>query len=125
MAKFVKGQSGNPNGRPNGTPNKRSLTTAAVEKYNSDNGGDALTEIMKSLIDLAKEGDIQAAKLLLDRIEPGYKPQSKPIDIDTELHSEPYQRANQILNLTTQGMISLEACKELLAGVSVLMKVKE
>ena len=50
---------------------------------------------------------------------------SKPIDIETELHSEPYQRADQILNLTTQGHITLEACKELLAGVAVLMKVKE
>ena len=125
MAKFIKGQSGNPNGRTKGTLNKRSLTATAIAQYNEKYDGDALADILGKMIDMAKDGDIQAAKLLLERTEPGYKPQSKPIDIEDELHSEPYKRANQILNLTTQGSITLEACKELLAGVAVLMKVKE
>ena len=125
MAKFIKGKSGNPNGRTKGTPNKRSLTAKAIDKYNETNSGNAIIEILGKMIDMAKEGDIQAAKLLLERTEPGYKPQSKPIGIETELHSEPYQRADQILNLTTQGHITLEACKELLSGISVLMKAKE
>ena len=125
MAKYIKGQSGNPDGRTKGIPNKRSLTAKAIAQYNKTNSGDAIAEILGKMIEMAKEGDIQAAKLLLERTEPSYKPQSKPIDIETELHSEPYNRADQILNLTTQGLISLEACKELLSGISVLMKAKE
>ena len=125
MAKFIKGQSGNPRGRKKGSPNKRSITATAIAQYNKKHDGDAIAEIFEKMIDMAKDGDFQAARLLLERTEPGYKPQSKPIDIETELHSEPYQRADQILNLTTQGHITLEACKELLAGVAVLMKVKE
>jgi hypothetical protein len=58
---FQKGQSGNPLGRPPGTRNKR---TIAAEKL-FDEDAEALTRIA---IDLAKEGDIAALRLCMDRI---------------------------------------------------------
>ena len=60
---FQKGQSGNPNGRPPGTRNKR---TIAAEKL-FDEDAEALTRIA---IDLAKEGDMAALRLCMDRVCP-------------------------------------------------------
>ena len=60
---FQKGQSGNPNGRPPGTRNRR---TIAAEKL-FDEDAEALTRIA---IDLAKEGDMAALRLCMDRVCP-------------------------------------------------------
>jgi hypothetical protein len=58
---FQKGQSGNPLGRPLGSRNKR---TIAAEKL-FDEDAEALTRVA---IDLAKEGDMAALRLCMDRI---------------------------------------------------------
>ena len=60
---FQKGQSGNPSGRPPGTRNRR---TIAAEKL-FDEDAEALTRIA---IDLAKEGDMAALRLCMDRVCP-------------------------------------------------------
>ena len=58
---FQKGQSGNPLGRPLGSRNRR---TIAAEKL-FDEDAEALTRVA---IDLAKEGDMAALRLCMDRI---------------------------------------------------------
>lgn len=59
--RFEKGVSGNPKGRPKGARNK---TTVILEKMLSDDGAD----VMRSVIEAAKKGDMTAARLVLDRI---------------------------------------------------------
>jgi hypothetical protein len=63
---FRPGQSGNPAGKPKGARNK---TTLAIEAL-LDGEGEALT---KKAIELAKNGDMQALKLCMDRIAPPRK----------------------------------------------------
>ena len=58
---FEKGESGNPAGRARGSRNKR---TIAAEKL-FDEDAEALTRVA---IDLAKEGDMAALRLCMDRI---------------------------------------------------------
>ena len=70
---FQKGKSGNPTGKKPGT---RHRATLAVEKL-LDGEGEALT---RKAIELAKDGDLTAIKLCLDRICPPRK--SRPINID-------------------------------------------
>ena len=64
--KFKKGQSGNPSGKPKGARNKTSLM---CEKLMA---GDA-EDVAMAVIDQAKNGDMQAAKLILDRLVPARK----------------------------------------------------
>ena len=69
---FKKGQSGNPAGKPVGAVSKQTKLRRSIEKD--------VPEILAAMVAQAKSGDIQAAKLLLDRTLPSLKPQ------DTTIH---------------------------------------
>lgn len=64
--KFKKGQSGNPNGRPKGAKNKSTVLNEIL----SDRDKDA---IIAKVVERAKDGDIQAIKIVMDRIFPSLK----------------------------------------------------
>lgn len=70
---FESGKSGNPNGRPKGSRNKVTLAALALL-------GDEAEEITRVLIEKAKEGDMAAIKLAMDRICPPSK--DVPISFD-------------------------------------------
>lgn len=72
MAKFKRGQSGNPGGRPRGSA---TVTIRALSDFVTD---DDMREVFASVVGAAKSGDIQAAALLLDRTIPKLKPQGSP-----------------------------------------------
>ena len=69
---FIRGRSGNPSGRPRGIRNKSAQLVEALL------AGDA-EEISISVIHAAKNGDMTAARLVLDRILPTRK--DSPINI--------------------------------------------
>ena len=57
------GQSGNPKGRPRGSRNRITLVALAA----MEEGADA---IARKVVDMAKEGDISAAQLVIERLVP-------------------------------------------------------
>jgi len=63
MAKFQKGQSGNPSGKPKGTRNK---ITVLFERLLDENA----QPLIEKAIELAKAGDVPSLRLLIDRIAP-------------------------------------------------------
>jgi hypothetical protein len=71
--KFKKGRSGNPKGKPRGARNKATLAAEAL----LDGEVEAIT---RKAIERAKEGDMAAIRLCLERILPAVK--SRPIEID-------------------------------------------
>jgi len=122
---FKKGKSGNPKGRPKGSTNKRGIVAQAFEQYKLDNNVDAKDALITSLINQALGGDTAAAKILIERIEPAFRPVSRVIDIDARMPKDLVKKAEKMLSLALNGSIAADEAKLLLSGLSDLMKVKE
>lgn len=65
-SKFKPGQSGNPNGRPQGSRNKATLAMESLMEADAD-------AITRKCIEKAKEGDMAAIRLCMDRLYPPRK----------------------------------------------------
>jgi hypothetical protein len=71
MAKFQKGQSGNPNGRPRGARNKKTLLMEALVEGKAE-------AIVEKAVEMATNGDSTLIRLCLDRIWPARKERCVP-----------------------------------------------
>lgn len=69
--RFKPGVSGNPKGRTKGSKDWRSQHKAFLQEE--------LPHLLKTVIEQAKSGDMQAMKLVLDRILPALKPEPRDI----------------------------------------------
>lgn len=67
--KFQKGKSGNPAGRPKGRQGK---ATELAKKFQGALENDAM-EVIQAILNKAKDGDMTAAKMVLDRLIPPKK----------------------------------------------------
>ena len=111
------GQSGNPAGRK-ANPLAERFRKAVEPK---------LPAIITAMIDAAANGDVQAAKLLLDRAIPTLKPvpRAEPFPISGQSLTD---RAESILNAVASGMLTPMEGKGLidsLIGISKLIEADE
>jgi ribosomal protein L17 len=81
---FKKGQSGNPAGAPKRPRIFTQSLLTALKQTDADNV-EAIQRIADKLVDLAKDGDVQAIKEIADRVE-GKVPQAVVGDPDNPLH---------------------------------------
>ena len=99
---FQKGESGNRNGRPVGALNKRTQTLRLLIE------GDA-PDLVKKVIDKAREGDMQALKLCLERILPPVK--DTPINVELpgigKSVSSILAFSRELINVVIRGEITL------------------
>jgi hypothetical protein len=63
------GQSGNPAGKPKGARHFSTLIRDAITKVAEDTGTRDDEEIVKALVRKAKEGDLKAVDMVLDRVD--------------------------------------------------------
>jgi hypothetical protein len=70
---FQKGQSGNPAGKPKGVRNRATLM---AEKLMQDDA----EQVVRAVVEKAKQGDMTAARLIIERIAPVRK--GRPITLD-------------------------------------------
>lgn len=71
-ASWKPGQSGNPKGRPKGSKNAATLLAIAAMEGE-------LTAVVRKVLEAAKNGDMAAARLVIDKLVPAAK--DRPIDI--------------------------------------------
>lgn len=112
--KFQPGQSGNPNGRP------KDKTPATLLRKSI---ADEMPDILKTLVNLAKTGDVQAAKVLLDRICPPLKPQALPIALP--VNGELSEQGGEIIKATLAGHIPPDIGSQLITALANQAKLIE
>ena len=100
QGKFSKGRSGNPLGRPRGTRNK--ATIAAEALFEGEIEG-----ICRKAIEEAKRGNIQAIKLVLDRILPPKKETSIFINLPpVKTSSDILEAIHRVAQAVSRGELS-------------------
>lgn len=100
QGKFRKGYSGNPIGRPRGARNKATITAEAL--FEGEIEG-----ICRKAIEEAKQGNIQAIKLIIDRILPPKKEASISIELPVmKVGSDILEAVHQVTIAVCRGKIT-------------------
>jgi len=109
------GQTGNPKGRPPGiseiTKLRKSLMTDAPD-------------ILAGLVTAAKAGDLQAARLILERVLPPVKPMEQAIELDLTGDTLTAQ-GRAVLSAVSAGALPPGQGGQLIAAISALARVAE
>lgn len=113
MSKFEKGKSGNAKGRP------KSMTATLLRQAINDD----MPDILNKLIDLAKGGDVQAIKLVLERVCPALKPQAVPISLP--FVESLAGQGNEIIRATMSGQIPPDIGSQLISALANQAKIIE
>lgn len=109
------GQSGNPQGRRPGTGEVQRLRQE-IEAH--------IPSIVARLVDRAKEGDVAAARLLLERAVPPLKPVEAPQPFRIP-DGGPAEQARTIVALTASGEVSIDQGARLIASLGTLVRLLE
>lgn len=109
---FAKGQTGNPGGRPGNLANLRAKLTAGSD------------EIATVVLKAAKGGDMQACRLILERIVPALKPITEPVPFDLDDTDLP-STARSIMRAIASGALPGDQGKVLLDAVLGMSRVIE
>lgn len=109
------GESGNPNGRPPGTGEVAKLR-ASIAKH--------VPEIIGQLMGAAKGGDVQAARLLLERVLPPTKPTELAVPLALPDGSLTDQ-GRAVLSAVSMGDLAPGQGAQLLAAIGALARVAE
>lgn len=97
---FVKGQSGNPKGKPRGARHAATQISYALMEGN-------LEEVLATVIERAKSGDMAACKMVLDKVLPNTK--DRPIALEMPLINDLNDVGNaqaEILQAVANGSIT-------------------
>jgi hypothetical protein len=114
--KFSKGYSGNPNGRPKGSLNKATLAIKNMFDGEAE-------EVGRKAIEMAKNGDMQAIKLIIERIIAPRKENLINFDFsEIESGNTLIQAGNSIMLATSQGQITISEAKELFSILDSMRK---
>ena len=110
------GESGNPSGRKPGTGEVAKLRDS-IAKH--------LPAIIKQLVTKAKEGDAQAARLLLERVLPALKPIAQAVALSLPDGEGITGQGRAIVQAVAEGTIAPGQGAQLLAGLGSLARIVE
>lgn len=114
--KFKPGKSGNPSGRPPGIEDKRA-------KYRKLLADDA-EAVIKKVVEKAKEGDMTAARMILERLAPPIKARGVPIHASIPDGSFDEQ-AQAVFEALNNGNLSADELTALIGAVVQRAKLAE
>jgi hypothetical protein len=109
-------KSPNPSGRPRGIVDKRTKVTQALL--------DDAPAIARVVIDAAKEGDMQAASLVLSRIAPVLKAQSEPVQFNFDPSAPITGMIESVLAGIAGGAVPVDVGKQIIDAIGTLSNAR-
>jgi hypothetical protein len=114
---FKKGTSGNPKGRTPGQETRASRLRKAIEAR--------ADELLEAAIALALAGDVQALRMLLDKIIPSLKSRDLPVSIKLDPEAALPAQGRQILGAVAEGKLNISDGTALLTGLAAQSRLIE
>lgn len=116
--KFKPGKSGNPKGRPVGIIDRRTKWRDTLRAE--------LPDLLKRLVVLARAGDVQALKLILDRVAPPLRPQAEPVEIPAVATAVSLgAKARAVLDALGAGQLTADSAADVLAALGSIARIVE
>ena len=115
-SRWEPGQTGNPKGRPPGQSEITRLRASLV----SD-----VPEILAGLVMAAKGGDVQAARLILERILPPVKAVEQVVELKLPESGTLTVKASAVLSAAAAGNIAPGQAAQLIMALGTLAKITE
>ena len=114
--KWKPGQTGNPKGRPPGQ--------SEITRIRASLAGD-VPEILAGLVTAAKGGDVQAARLILERILPPVKAIEQAVKLQLPNDETLTTKASAVLSAAAAGELAPGQAAQLIAALGTLAKISE
>lgn len=114
MARFKKGQSGNPAGKPKGARDKRTELRSLLEPHR--------TALVMKAVAMALAGDTTAMRICLDRLIAPVR--GNPVSIG-DLSGSLTERGDRVMAAIAQGNISAEEAASLMAVIQSQARIIE
>lgn len=111
--RFTKGSTGNPGGRPRKADELRSLLEGDAE------------EVARKVIAAAQGGDMNACKIVIERILPPIRPAHACVKFNFDPDAPLTDQARQILAAVAEGKLPPDQGRALMDGVAALSRVTE
>jgi len=111
---FKKGQSGNPSGKAAGQTPGAKIRIAIAEQSES---------ILQAVIDAAINGDMQACKMLLDRVTPVLKSQALPVSLP--ISETLSKQGDEIIKAIMGGQLPPDIGSQLITALANQAKIVE
>lgn len=115
-SRWKQGQSGNPKGRPTGS--------GSIAKLR-ENISQHVPEIITQMVNKAKEGDVQAAKLLLERVIPPLKSMEQGVAINLPVDASLSEQGEIIIQSVAEGTLTPAQGQALLSGLGAQARLIE
>jgi hypothetical protein len=110
------GQTGNSKGRP--------LGQSEITRIRASLAGD-VPEILAGLVMAAKGGDVQAARLILERILPPVKAIEQAVELQLPIDGTLTAKASAVLSAAAAGELAPGQAAQLIAALGTLAKIHE
>jgi len=116
MARYKKGQSGNPVGRPRGIKDKRTSIRELLKPHAKD--------LIDKAVSLALDGDTTALRLCLDRLIPALKQRDEPVSLKLT-GTTLTENGLSVINALSKGEITPSEANSFLQAIVAQTRITE
>lgn len=104
---------------------KGSRNFSGIEKRLLDDAKGKSGVVLAATLEEALSGNVQAQKLILDKVLPNLKPEARRITFKLNESGTLSQQASDILTACSNGVVPYEVASSLITSLGGIMKIKE